>query len=190
MNEQQIPPQMRIWNAIDQDLRDAKITLSLIEKLTDQNNRTQTCLFNNEELETLIRNCIHSIILNLTKTIEKPKSETHNLESRINNICHDEDQDLLKKEVHKIRGDKIYGKLVEYRHKIIAHRNIEYKSYQAIEQEFTACKDYLRENKEHIEKLIEDIISLLMNIKISRDKKLGRPDNTASDFFIIRVKTN
>lgn len=175
MNEQRTGPQVRIADANDRDLRDAKTSLSLIKRLTEQSHLSQNFHFNAEELQTLIRNCTHAIILNLTKTIEKPnervKEGAYNLESLIDYVCHDEDKDTLKQECHKIRGDKIYSKLVEYRLKIIAHRNIRYSGYQAMEQEFTECKDYLLQNKGHIEKLVEKINALQMKIKRSRTKK-------------------
>ena len=166
MNEQQIQPGLRINNAIDRDVMDAKITLNLIEKLTEQSNHPQTLVFSDEELQTLIRNCVHAIILNFTKTIEEPRTktvdgekiQTYNLESLIERECHAENRELLKGEVCKIRGDRVYGKLVEYRLKIIAHRNIRGGGYRKIEQEFAECKDYLLKYKGHIEKLIEENI--------------------------------
>ena len=183
MSEQRIPPQIRISNAIDQDISDTKITLNLIERLTEQSNHPKTLAFSSEELQTLIRNCTHAIILHLTKTIEKPidktingeKVQTYNLESLIKDECPAEDQDKLKQEFCYIRSDHIYQKLVRYRHNIIAHRNMKYSSYQAIEQEFVKCKDYLLENKKHIEKLIDKIHSLQMDIKNSRNKKRRLP---------------
>ena len=192
MKEQQISPNIRINNAIDQDVRDAKINLNLIGKVTDLSDLPQTIVFSSEELQTLIRNCVHAVILNLTKTIEKPiihekRIQTYNLESLIDSVCHDDDVNALKNEVQRIRGNKIYGKLVEYRHKIIAHRNVEYRGYQAIEQEFTECKDYLLEHKGQIEKLIEKINDLQMNIKDSRQKKRGFPLG-AYDTFTLHVK--
>ena len=51
--------------------------------------------FNNEELQTLIRSWTHAVILNLTKTIEKPKGETYNLESLIEHVCQDENLGLF-----------------------------------------------------------------------------------------------
>ena len=41
MNEQHVPADIRILNAIDQDIEDAKITLGLIEKLTEENSNTR-----------------------------------------------------------------------------------------------------------------------------------------------------
>ena len=192
MKEQQILPNMRINNAIDQDIRDAKINLNLIERFTDPSDLPQILVFSSEELQTLIRNCVHTVILNLTKTIEKPiiyekRIQTYNLESLIGGVCHDDDINSLKNEVQRIRGNKIYGKLVEYRHKIIAHRNVEYGEYQAIEQEFTECKDYLLKHKEQIEKLIGKINDLQMNIKDSRLKKRGLPPG-AYDMFTLHIK--
>ncbi|MCY4554151.1 MAG: hypothetical protein OXC79_10800 [Candidatus Poribacteria bacterium] len=192
MNNQRRNPQVRILDAIDQDLMDGKISLNLIEKLTQQNAQPSTGAFNNEELQILIRNCTHAVILNLTKTLEKPKEktkvspkkETYNLESLIDSVCHDEDKDTLKKECHKIRGNKVYCELVKYRNKIIAHRNIEYRTYHAIAQEFAECTDYLLKKKESIEKLLQKINDLQMNIKSSRIKKLGFPDNGAEIFMI------
>ena len=194
MKEQQIPPNIRINNAIDQDIRDAKINLNLIEKVTDPSDLPQTLVFSSEELQTLMRNCVHAVILNLTKTIEKPiiheeRIQTYNLESLIDSICHHDDINSLKNEVQRIRGNKIYGKLIEYRHKIIAHRNVEYGEYQAIEQEFTECKDYLLKHKGQIEKLIDKINDLQMNIKDSRLKKRGFPPG-AYDMFTLHVKVS
>ena len=187
MNEQRIPASIRINNAIDLDAMDAKTTLNLIERFTELSNHPETFAFSDKELQTVIRNCVHAIILNLTKTIEKPREGTYNLQSLIHHICSDEDQDMLKKELHEIRGNKIYGKLVEYRNKIVAHRNMEYGNYQVIEQEFTECGDYLIQNKKRIEKLIGKIYDLQMKIKRSRDKKLGLPTDSGSDFFIFEV---
>ena len=180
MSEQRIQPNLRINNAIDQDLMDAKMNLNLIEKLVEQEKHPQTCIFSTKEQETLMRNCVHTITLNLTKTIEKPtiheeKIQTFNLESLIDSVCHDEDKKSLREELCKMRGNRIYGKLVEYRHKIIAHRNIEYASQQAIKQVFEECKDYLLKHKGQIEKLIDKINDLQMNIKDSRLKKRGLP---------------
>lgn len=155
MNEQRNETQVRLLNAIDRDLIDANITLNLIEKLTEQNDHPQTRAFSDEELKTLTRNCTHAIILNLTKTLEKPGDQTYNLESLINHVCHDDDKATLRDECHKIRGNKVSGKLVEYRHKIIAHRNIEYKDYYVIEDEFIECRYYLLRNKGKIEKLTQ-----------------------------------
>ena len=132
MSEQRREAQIRLNDAIDQDLTDAKTTLNLLERLTQQNDHPQDSLFSSKELETLIRNCVHALILHLTKTMEKPtrnpnpKKEKYNLESLINHVCHDDDKTMLRSECHKIQGNKVYGKLVEYRHNIIAHRNIEY----------------------------------------------------------------
>ena len=184
MNEQPTKPQLRLRNAIDQDLMDAKITLNLIEKLTEQINDPQIDTFDDEELQTLIRNCTHAVILNLTKTLERPRDETYNLQSLIDRVCHEDDLEVLKAKCYKIRGDKIYGKLVGYRHTIIAHRNMEYKSYRVIEQEFAECRDYLLKNREHIEKLVEKIEDLQMDIKRSQRKKHGLPDDGSE---VIRV---
>ena len=46
MNEQHVPANIRILNAIDQDIEDAKITLGLIEKLTEENSNTHSNIFN------------------------------------------------------------------------------------------------------------------------------------------------
>ena len=194
MSEQRIEPKLRLNDAIDQDLTDAKITLNLLERLTQQNDHPQDSLFSSKELETLIRNCVHALILHLTKTIEEPprnpeknpKKETYNLESLINHMCHDDDKTMLRGECHKIRGNRVYGKLVEYRHNIIAHRNIEYRSSQAIAKEFAECKDYLLRNKERIEKLVDKINELQMNIASSRNKKRGLPSNVAIFEVIIK----
>ena len=188
MNEQQRETQVRLLNAIDRDLIDAKITLDLIEKLTEQSNNSHTCIFSDEELQTLIRNCTHAIILNLTKTIERPGAETYNLQSLIAQVCHEDDLEVLKVECEKIRGDKIYGKLVKYRHTIIAHRNVEYKDYIVIEEEFAECRDYLLENKGHIEKLIAQIDDLQMKIKRSRTKKEFNYDGGADIFKIENIE--
>ena len=139
-------------------------------------------------MQTLIRNCTHAIILNLTKTLERPKGETYNLESLIDHVCHDEDKDMLKEECHKIRGNRIYSELVKYRHSIIAHRNMEYKDYRVVEQEFVECKDYLLNNKERIENLMEKINSLQMTIKRSRNKKLGLHDDGGSEVLKIEIR--
>ena len=184
MNEQRTKPQLRLRNAIDQDLMDAKITLNLIEKLTEQISDRQIDTFDDEELQTLIRNCTHAVILNLTKTLERPGDKTYNLQSLIELVCHEDDLDVLKAECCKIRGDKIYGKLVEYRHTIIAHRNVEYRDYLVIEEEFTECRDYLLENKGYIKQLIDKIDDLQMKIKSSRIKKLGFIDYGAEIFEI------
>ena len=58
MGEQRIPGQIRIHDAIDHGLRDAEISLTLIERLTEQINYPQTFDFDKEELTTLIRNCV------------------------------------------------------------------------------------------------------------------------------------
>ncbi len=185
-------PGIRFLNAIDLDLMDAKKTISLIEKLIAQSNQPNTSVFSKKELQTLIRNCIHSIILNLTKTIEKPKEkignesvklgtrkyreielQTYNLKALIDYTCHDDDLNALTEEYDKIKGNNIYGKLVDYRHSIIAHRNIEYQNYQAIEQKFAECKDFLIKNRDKINSLIDKIHDLQMDIKASRNKKLG-----------------
>ena len=186
MNEQRTKPQLRLRNAIDQDLMDAKITLNLIEKLTEQISDRQIDTFDDEELQTLIRNCTHAVILNLTKTLERPGDKTYNLQSLIELVCHEDDLDVLKAECCKIRGDKIYGRLVGYRHTIIAHRNMEYKSYSVIEQEFAECRDYLLKNREHIEKFVKKIEDLQMKIKRSRHKKRGFPDD-GSEFIRITL---
>ena len=188
MNEQRNETQVRLLNAIDRDLIDANITLNLIEKLTEQNDHPQTRAFSDEELKTLTRNCTHAIILNLTKTLEKPGDQTYNLESLINHVCHDDDKATLRDECHKIRGNKVSGKLVEYRHKIIAHRNIEYKDYYVIEDEFIECRDYLLRNKGKIEKLIGQIDDLQMKIKKSRTKKEFHYDGGAEIFKIEDVE--
>ena len=188
MNEQRNETQIRLLNAIDRDLIDANITLNLIEKLTEQNDHPQTRAFSDEELKTLTRNCTHAIILNLTKTLEKPGDQTYNLESLINHVCHDDDKATLRDECHKIRGNKVSGKLVEYRHKIIAHRNIEYKDYYVIEDEFIECRDYLLRNKGKIEKLIGQIDDLQMKIKKSRTKKEFHYDGGAEIFKIEDVE--
>ena len=188
MNEQRRETQVRLVNAIDRDLMDAKITLSLIERLTKQNDHPQTFTFNDEELKTLIRNCTYAVVLNLTKTLERPGDETYNLQSLIEQVCREEDLEVLKEKCCRIRGDKIYSKLVEYRHTIIAHRNMEYKDYHAIEEEFTECRDYLLKNKEHIEKLIDKIDSLQMEIKRSRTKKEFNYDGGADIFEIEDVE--
>ena len=133
MNEQRMETQVRLVNAIDRDLMDAKITLNLIERLTEQSDHPHTRTFNDEELPALIRSCTYAVVLNLTKTLEKPARYTYNLQSLIDQVCHEDDLDVLKAECCKMRGDKIYGRLVEYRHAIIAHRNIEYKDYLSIE---------------------------------------------------------
>ena len=184
MNEQRMETQVRLLNAIDRDLIDAKITLNIIEKLTEQNNHPQTRTFNDDELQTLIRNCTHAVILNLTKTLEKPGGKTYNLQSLIEQVCHEDDREVLKEECCKIRGDKIYSKLVEYRHTIIAHRNMEYKDFHAIEDEFTECRDYLLKNNGHIEKLADQIDDLQMEIKRSRTKKEFNYDGGADIFKI------
>ena len=188
MNEQRNETQVRLLNAIDRDLIDANITLNLIERLTEQNDHPQTRAFSDEELKTLTRNCTHAIILNLTKTLEKPGDQTYNLESLINHVCHDDDKATLRDECHKIRGNKVSGKLVEYRHKIIAHRNIEYKDYYVIEDEFIECRDYLLRNKGKIEKLIGQIDDLQMKIKKSRTKKEFHYDGGAEIFKIEDVE--
>ena len=184
MKAQRIPPRIRIHDAIDQDLKDAKITLNLLEKLTEQEKDPQTCIFSKEELETLIRNCVHAIVLNFTKTIEIPKrqfeNETYNLESLIDSICQDDDKDSLKEDLREIRGNRIYGKLVEYRLNIIAHRNIEYRNYQAIEWKFKECQDYLLQKKKDIEKLIGKMGLLQMDIESSYNRKHGIPEGSAS----------
>ena len=189
MKEQRIPPRIRIHDAIDQDLKDAKITLNLLEKLTEQEQDPQTCIFSKEELETLIRNCVHAIVLNFTKTIETPKrqfeNETYNLESLIDSICQDDDKDSLKGDLREIRGNRIYGRLVEYRLNIIAHRNIEYRNYQAIEWKFKECQDYLLEKKKDIEKLIGKMELLQMDIESSDKKKHGIPEGLASFQIIV-----
>ena len=189
MKEQRIPPRIRIHDAIDQDLKDAKITLNLLEKLTEQEQDSQTCIFSKEELETLIRNCVHAIVLNFTKTIETPKrqfeNETYNLESLIDSICQDDDKDSLKGDLREIRGNRIYGRLVEYRLNIIAHRNIEYRNYQAIEWKFKECQDYLLEKKKDIEKLIGKMELLQMDIESSDKKKHGIPEGLASFQIIV-----
>lgn len=192
MSEQRVPARIRIHDSIDQDVMDAKMNLNLIEKLAEQEKHPQTCIFSEKERETLMRNCVHTITLNLTKTIEKPtiyeeKIQTFNLESLIDSVCHDEDKKSLREELCKMRGNKIYGKLVEYRHKIIAHRNIEYASQQAIKQVFQECKDYLLKNRGGIEKLVNRIGSLQMDIKDSRDKKRGLPSNSSSDSFAFTI---
>ena len=184
MNEQQTETQVRLLNAIDRDLIDAKITLNLIEKLIEQGNHPHTHAFTDEELQTLIRNCTHSIILNLTKTIERPRSQSYNLESLIDSVCHEDDLVVLKEKCHNIRGEKIYSKLVEYRIKIIAHRNMEYKDYHTIEDEFTECRDYLLNNRERIERLVDEINDLQMKIKKSRTKKEFGYDSGAEIFKI------
>ena len=184
MNEQKRNVELRLRNGIDIDLIDAKITLNLIEKLTEQINDRQTGTFGDDELQTLIRNCIHAVILNLTKTLERPGDKTYNLQSLIEQVCHADDLEVLKAECCKIRGDKIYGKLVDYRHTIIAHRNMEYKSYHVIEQEFAECRDYLLKNREHIEKFVKKIEDLQMDIKRSRRKKRGLPNDGSE---VIRV---
>ena len=53
MNEQRVEPQVRLVNAIDRDLIDAKINLNLIERLTEQNDHPQTRAFNDEELQAI-----------------------------------------------------------------------------------------------------------------------------------------
>ena len=188
MNEQQMETQVRILNGIDRDLMDAKITLNLIEKLTEQANHPHTHAFNDEELQTLIRNCTHAIILNLTKTIEKPRDESYNLQSLIESVCHEDDLEELKEKFYKIRGNNIYAKLHKYRLTIIAHRNIEYKDYHAIEDEFTECRDYLLRNKRNIENLIDQIDDLQMKIKNSRTKKEFNYEGGADIFHIENVK--
>ena len=57
MKEQRMEPQVRLVNAIDRDLIDAKINLNLIERLIEQNDRPQTRAFNDEELQAIIRSC-------------------------------------------------------------------------------------------------------------------------------------
>ena len=188
MNEQRVEPQVRLVNAIDRDLIDAKINLNLIERLTEQNDHPQTRAFNDEELQAIIRSCTYAVVLNLTKTLEKPNEnperETYNLQSLIEQVCHEDDLEVLKAECGKIRGDARYRELVKYRHNIIAHRNIEYKDYLAIEDKFTECRDYLLENKGHIGTLVDQINDLQMKIKTSRIKKLGFIDNGAEIFAI------
>ena len=186
MKEQRRNVEFRLRNGIDMDLIDAKITLNLIEKLTKQIHDRQTGNFGDEELQTLIRNCTHAVILNLTKTLERPGDETYNLQSLIDRVCHEDDLEVLKAKCYKIRGDKIYGKLVDYRHTIIAHRNMEYKSYRVIEQEFAECRDYLLKNREHIEKFVRKIEDLQMDIKRSRHKKRGLPDD-GSEFIRVTL---
>ena len=196
MNKKRVKPQTRVCDAIDRDLMDAKITLDLIGRFTEQVSHPQTCPFSNEELQTLIRNCTHAIVLNLTKAVEKPqvnhkvspKKETYNLEFLIDHVCHDEDKDTLKKECHKIRGNRVYCELVKYRHNIIAHKNLEYANYQAMELEFSECRDYLLKKKGQIKKLIEKINCLQMNIKISQYKELGLPNDGSSISIIIVSK--
>ena len=187
MNEQHVPADIRILNAIDQDIEDAKITLGLIEKLTEENSNTHSNIFNKDEIQTLIRNCIHAIILNLTKTIEYPQWETFNLESHIDAVCHDDDKDQLKIIVKGIRGDHIYGNIRKYRDKIIAHRGIDYKGQHAIKQVFEECKKYIINNKQHINMLLNKINDLQMKIKGSKNKKAGLPEYGA-DTFKIHVK--
>lgn len=183
MSEQRRKTRIRSIDAIDQDLKDAKTTLNLLERLTEENNNPQTGTFSENESPTLIRNCTHAIILHLTKTLEEPpknpKKETYNLESLINHLCHDDDKTTLRAECHRIRGNKVYGKLVEYRHNIIAHRNIEYGGFQAIEKAFVECKDYLLRNKKRIGELVDKINMLQMDIASSRNKKLGLPSNVS-----------
>ena len=188
MNEQQKETQVRILNGIDRDLIDAKITLNLIEKLTEQGNHPHTHTFNDEELQTLIRNCTHAIILNLTKTIEKPRGESYNLQSLIESVCHEDDLEELKEKFYKIHGNNIYAKLHRYRLTIIAHRNIEYKDFHAIEDEFTECRDYLLRNKRNIENLIAQIDNLQMKIKKSRTKKEFNYEGGADIFHIENVE--
>ena len=196
MNKKRVKSQTRVCDAIDRDLMDAKITLDLIGRLTEQNSHPQTCPFSNEELQTLIRNCTHATVLHLTKAVEKPrvnlkvsaKTETYNLEFLIDSVCHDEDKDTLKKECYKIRGNKVYSELIKYRHNIIAHRNLEYRNYQAMEREFAECRDYLVKKKGQIKNLIEKINCLQINIKISQYKKLGFPDDGSSISLVIVSK--
>ena len=194
MSEQRIEPAILINDAIALDRSDAQITLDLIERLTEQGNDPQT--FSDEEFQTLIRNCIHAIVLHFTKTIEEPKGttirgekiQTYNLESLIKNECLAEEQDLLRTEVCSIRGDHIYREILEYRIKIIAHRNIRSGSYQEIEQEFIECRNFLIQNKKRIGKLIERIFDLQVKIKNSRNKKRGLPSDSWSDSFQIIVR--
>ena len=190
MSEQYQKAQLRILDSIDKDFDDARVSLSLIERLTEQSANSNTSNFSNEELQTLIRNCIHSVILNLTKTLERPsknkKNETYNIELLIDNRCHDEDKDRLRDKCKKIRGNQVYNQLEKYRNNIIAHRNIVYGSYQAMGDIFSECKDYLLANKERIQTLIGEINTLQMEIKDSRNKKLGRPD-FGGDLFEINV---
>ena len=52
MNDQRRVTQVLVVDAIDLDLRDAKVTISLIERLTEQNNHPETCLLTT-------KNCRH-----------------------------------------------------------------------------------------------------------------------------------
>ena len=103
MNEQKRNAELRLLNGIDIDLIDAKITLNLIEKLTEQIDNRQASTFGAKELQTLIRNCTHAVILNLTKTLERPGNKTYNLQSLIDHVCHEDDLNVLKAECCKIR---------------------------------------------------------------------------------------
>ena len=190
--KEQVETQVRLVNAIDRDLMDAKINLNLIERLTKHNDHPQTFTFNDEELQAIIRSCTYVVVLNLTKTLEKPNEnperETYNLQSLIKQVCHEDDLEVLKAECGKIRGDARYRELVKYRHTIIAHRNVKYKDYLVIEEEFTECRDYVLKNKGHIEQLIDKIDDLQMKIKRSRTKKEFNYDGGAEVFKIENEK--
>ena len=186
MNEQRIEPTILILDAIGLDRSDAKITLDLIERLTEQGNDPQT--FSDKEFQTLIRNCTHAIVLHFTKTVEKPTKERHNLKTLIDRDCRDEDKAALKVKFNKIWRDPVYSKISEYRNNIIAHRGKQFGSYEAVKQEFTECRDYLIQNTKRVGKLIDRIFDLQVKIKNSRNKKRGLPSDSSSDSFVIAIR--
>ena len=187
MNEQRIESALLIDDAIGLDRSDAKITLDLIERLTEQINHPQTLAFSDNELQTLIRNCTHAIVLHFTKTVEKPTKERYNLKTLIERECHDEEKAALRVKFNKICRDPVYLKISEYRNNIIAHRGKLFGSYEAVKQEFTECRDYLIQNKKRVEELIDRIFNLQVKIKNSRNKKRGFPSDSSSDSFTIRL---
>lgn len=193
-NRPHIPPQIRLSNAIDQDLKDAKNNLQILSKLMESKRDLETNHSPRKKeldlLETQVRNCLSSITTSICKIIEDPvgskREETFSFYTLIEK-CDETDREVLKKRHQEIKGDHIYVKLEEHRNSIIVHRNIKYQNYQTNDLRLTEYADYIINNRERIEKLIDNISSLLMDISTSVKKVKGIKPNVA--IFSLRVKS-
>ena len=193
-NQHRIPAQIRLSNAIDRDLEDTKNNLQILSELMKskkEKSRNESSASKKELdlLDTRIRNCISSITTSICKIIEDPvenkREETFSFYTLIEK-CDETDKEALKKRHKKIKGDHIYGKLEEHRNSIIVHRNIKYQNYQTNESRLTEYAEYLINNRERIEKLIDNINSLLMDISTSVKQAMGIKPNVA--IFSLQVK--
>lgn len=170
-----MPAQIRLSNAIDLDLEDTRKNLEYL-------NAKESL----DALDTEDRNRIYSITLCIHKILEKPirgkEKETFNFYTLIEG-CDESDKKSLGKKYTKIVSctdvDKtsLCKELEKFRDQIVAHRNIKYQNYQTNESELTKYAKYLIANRSKIEKLLDDMKNLLMDIHTSIKKRKGISSN-------------